>query len=391
MSQQLISRSQDLRKLQDEGYEIEIYGGFLIIHHIPYVNSMQEIKFGKFICALCLNNNITIRPNNHVMGFMGDYPCNKDGSIITAINHSSPNQKISDNFIMNHTFSNKPPNGYDNYYEKVKRYAEIIVAPANSINSTVTAKTFNAIETNDSSSVFKYIDTNSSRANITVLNNKFKDQEIGIIGLGGTGSYILDFVSKTPVASIKLFDGDVFLQHNAFRAPGAPKSEVFNQKCYKTDYFKSIYSNIHSNIESNPIHITEGNITLLQNLAYVFICVDKSSVRNLLISNLLKFRVTFFDVGLGLSMTDNNLLGTLRMTTGSANYNEHISKHVGSVDIEDDEYATNIQIADLNALNALLAIIKWKKLSGFYQDLKNEHHTTYTINTSQLLHNDFKI
>ena len=38
--------------------------------------------------------------------------------------------------------------------------------------------------------------------------------------------------------------------------------------------------------------------------------------------------------------------------------------------MEDDEYATNIQIADLNALNALMAVIKWKKLSGFYQDLK---------------------
>ena len=56
------------------------------------------------------------------MGFMGEYPRNKDGSAITAfIMHSSPNQKISENLIMNHTFSNKPPNGYINYYEKVKK------------------------------------------------------------------------------------------------------------------------------------------------------------------------------------------------------------------------------------------------------------------------------
>jgi hypothetical protein len=37
-------------------------------------------------------------------------------------------------------------------------------------------------------------------------------------GLGGTGSYILDLVSKTPVNEILLFDSDDFLQHNAFRS-----------------------------------------------------------------------------------------------------------------------------------------------------------------------------
>ena len=390
MSQQLISRSPDLKKLRDEGYEVEVFGGYLIIHHIPYINAQCEVKCGKFICALCLNNDITIKPNNHVMGFMGEHPCNKDGSIITAIIHSSPNQRISDGYVMNHTFSNKPPNGYSNYYEKVNRYAEIIIAPAISVNPSVTAKTFRSIADNDDASVFNYIDTNSSRANITLINSKFKGKNIGIIGLGGTGSYILDFVSKTPVNSINLFDGDVFLQHNAFRSPGAATIDVFNKKINKADYFKSIYSNLHNNIISNPISITEENINLLKGLTYVFICVDKSSVRNMIISSLIQYNITFFDVGLGLSIADDNLVGTLRLTSGTKDFHEHIAKHIGSEDIEDDKYATNIQIADLNAFNAILAIIKWKKMSGFYQDLKLEHHTTYSINTSQLLHEDFK-
>ena len=50
-----------------------------------------------------------------------------------------------------------------------------------------------------------------------------------------------------------------------------------------------------------------------------------------------------------------------------------------------DEYSTNIQIADLNMLNAALAVIKWKKLCGFYQDLEREHNCTYSINVNQLL------
>src|SRR5688572_5442929 len=117
-----INRSPDLKQLVDEGFEIEVIGGHLIAHHVPYVNSGREIKYGKLITALSLNNNVTIMPDTHVMGFMGEHPCNKDGSVISAIQHSSPNQQVAEGIVMNHTFSNRPPNGYDNYYHKVTRY-----------------------------------------------------------------------------------------------------------------------------------------------------------------------------------------------------------------------------------------------------------------------------
>ena len=58
------------------------------------------------------------------------------------------------------------------------------------------------------------------------------------------------------------------------------------------------------------------------------------------------------------------------------------------VDEAENEYNTNIQIADLNALNATLAVIKWKKLFGFYQDFEQEHHSTYSINVNMLLSED---
>ena len=32
----------------------------------------------------------------------------------------------------------------------------------------------------------------------------------------------------------------------------------------------------------------------------------------------------------------------------------------------EDDYSSNIQVADLNALNAILAIIRWKRYLGFY-------------------------
>ena len=48
----------------------------------------------------------------------------------------------------------------------------------------------------------------------------------------------------------------------------------------------------------------------------------------------------------------------------------------------------NIQTADLNALNAAMAVIKWKKLFGFYADLEREFNSTYGVNGNLLVNED---
>jgi len=57
---------------------------------------------------------------------------------------------------------------------------------------------------------------------------------------------------------------------------------------------------------------------------------------------------------------------------------------------EDELYASNIQVADLNALNAVLAVVKWKKIRGFYRDLEREHHCTYTTDGNMLTNGALK-
>lgn len=385
-----INRSPDLKRLVGEGYEIEVIGGYLVVHQIPYVNSSRQIKYGKLITTLALNNDITVRPDTHVMGFMGDHPCNKDGSIITAIQHSSPNKKIMDGIVMNHTFSNKPPNGYNDYYHKVVQYIKIISAPAQSIDNTVTAQTFKVLECDEDESIFLYTDSNSSRANINELNEKFKGQRIGIIGLGGTGSYVLDMVAKTPVDEILLFDSDEFLQHNAFRSPGAASVETLNKRMKKVYYYASIYSQMRRGIKPYSEKVTEANIDLLKGFSYIFICIDSNRARRGIISRLREFGVIFIDVGLGVNVANEDLVGSLRVTVGTPEKHDHISNRIGEAETDDNEYTTNIQIADLNALNAIIAVIKWKKMCGFYQDLKQEHNSTFVINTGQLIHEDYR-
>src|SRR5436190_9615246 len=259
MSQELINRSTDLKKLRDDGYEIEVRGTKLLISSVPYLNASLDVCYGTHVTVLELAGDTTKKPEDHVISFMGEQPRRKDGSEIESIKHSVANQDIGDGIVVNRTFSNKPPGRYDDYYHKVTRYIEIISAPVRSLHSEITPTTFKVIESAEKHSVFKYLDTNSSRARIDRVSDKLKPQKIAIIGVGGTGSYVLDFVAKTPAAEIHIFDGDEFLQHNAFRAPGAPSVEELREKPSKVEYLASIYSKMRRDIIVHHQYIDPEN------------------------------------------------------------------------------------------------------------------------------------
>ena len=105
-----------------------------------------------------------------------------------------------------------------------------------------------------------------------------------------------------------------------------------------------------------------------------------------MVEKLREFGVQFIDAGMGVSEVDGSLLGQLRVTTSSSDQNDHIDSTVPFLEGNiEDEYTRNIQIAELNALSAALAVIKWKKLMGFYADLENEHSSYYQIDGNFLI------
>lgn len=390
MSQKLISLSPDLKRLRDEGYEIQVSGGYLAVHHIPYVTHQREVRYGMLVTELNLvNPTRTARPNNHLVYFGGGQPCNQDGSIIVQITHASQTQTFPPGLVVNFSFSNKPVNGYEDYYHKLTTYINIISAPAKSLDKTATEKTFKAMADDTSEAVFNYVDTNASRANIMHLNAKFNHQKIAVVGLGGTGSYILDLIAKTSIREIHIFDGDLMHLHNAFRSPGAMSVEQLDRQMTKVEYYAETYGKMHKYIVPHGYYITAENIAELARMSFVFLSVDKNSVRKGIMNFLLESKVPFIDVGMGLNTVDDTLIGTLRVTCGTPAKQDHLSDRIGTSDNDNNEYAPNIQIADLNCLNAALAVVKWKKMSGFYQDLQNEHHSTYSLNVAQLQNEDF--
>ena len=204
--------------------------------------------------------------------------------------------------------------------------------------------------------------------------------------MGGSGSYVLDLIAKTPVIEIHLFDGDNFLTHNAFRAPSAPSLDELRAHVKKVHYFRDLYSRMHNNIVAHDYYIDESNVVELNHMNFVFLCMASGRSKKIIVDALETAGISFIDAGMGAHLVDEGLGGTLRLTTSVPDNRETFRRRTPMVGAPpDDVYNRNIQIADLNALTAALAVIRWKKLRGFYHDFGQELSTNFMVETSALI------
>jgi hypothetical protein len=122
----------------------------------------------------------------------------------------------------------------------------------------------------------------------------------------------------------------------------------------------------------------------------MFLCIDKGTGKRLIVERLEEWGVPFIDTGMGIQLGEENTIGGIvTATTSTANKRDHLRRRITFADGEAaNEYSQDVQIADLNALNAALAVIKWKKFCGYYDDVTKEHFCAYTIRTNQLISED---
>lgn len=381
MSAVVINLNPDLKRLQDEGYELDVREGCAIIHGIPYLDSNRSIQHGILVSPLNMSGDTVNYNGDHTIFFQGSIPYRSNGERLDAVFNSLQNASFA-GVSIDMMFSNKPSGGYQNYYDKFTRYIHILSAEAQAVDAAAIAETFKKVVSSDEG-VFNYADTNASRGGIMDVTDKLKQHKIGIIGLGGTGAYILDQIAKTPVAEIHLFDGDFFCQHNAFRAPGAPCVDVFGQQPYKADYFKSIYGNMHRHILSHPYYLDEDNVEELGSLDFVFIAMDSGNCKQVIIDFLRTHSISFIDTGIGIVRTEVSLIGTTRSTLSIQGNTQTADLHISYAEADKDLYQSNIQTADLNAFCALSAVIQWKKHLEFYRDDTHLDNSVYHTNDGE--------
>lgn len=363
------------------------------MHNVPYVTASREVAYGTLVVPLAIEGGAAALGPDHRAYFIGGHPHDNEGKLLGTIRHSTQSYALGEGLVADHMFSAKPlppRTNYDDLYELVTAYVDTISKYARRIDPQATAQTGRVADFDDEPDVFAYRDSASSRAGIGAVTDKLRNQTIAIIGLGGTGSYVLDFVTKTPAKEIRLYDPDRFSQHNAFRAPGAAsKADVEHlPPFYKVEYFKRIYSSMHLNITTHPVYV--DNIgPEFADVSFTFICIDKAAGKRPIVEGLQALGKAFIDVGMGIQMEDGMLGGMLRTTFSANEKREHRRNGIPFIDAPDDDYDLNIQIAELNAMNAALALVRWKKHLRFYCASNAEYSSLYTTDWNRIDNGDF--
>lgn len=388
MSPRPTSHSSDLKRLIDEGYDLEVRDGHLLIHDVPYVTSAREVARGTLVSTLDLAGDVTVTPGTHVAMWIGELPCHADGTVLHEIAHGTA--QASGSLQVQASFSSKPVgrNGYRDYHHKMTTYIEMISAPALALDATVTARTYPVQRPSADPAPFLFEDTASARAGLGLVTEKIRGMKIAIVGLGGTGSWVLDLVARCPVAEIHLFDDDRYLQHNSFRSPGPTSVDELTGGPFKVDIYAQRWAVMRTGVIAHPERLGPQHTDLLSQMDFVFVCVDTGSSRRGVVELLEQVGCAFIDTGLGLLLDEENaqVLGQVRTTVSTPTTREQARQHLPLArGVDDDIYAQNIQTSEMNALNAVEAVSRWKKAAGFYTDLEHEVSATYVIDGNHIV------
>lgn len=379
MATTLAKHNEDIDKLLKKGFALSVDSNHLVVRDIPYLDNNGELSIGAIVSILNSIDQYKVGMQDHQIFFCGSHPHELSGHPIKNLGGGPVQLKLtSDDLIVQRSFSNKPPSGkFEDWFEKIENYVAIISGPAMN-KFDVNPYTFRAVAEN-SNSVFKFRDTLTSRAEIGDLSAKLEEDTIAIIGLGGTGAYLLDLIVKTPVKEIRGFDLDWYHVHNAFRSPGKLDANELGKR--KSEVYRQRYENFRHNINIHSNYITSDSEKDLTGVTFAFVCVDSGTSRAEIFELLIKLKIPFIDVGMGLDRNMGAISGTLRTTSFSKESAQDLmEKRLAPLsDIPDDVYKNNIQISELNALNACLAIIKYKQLRGFYVDDNSYYHTLFNI------------
>ena len=119
--------------------------------------------------------------------------------------------------------------------------------------------------------------------------------------------------------------------------------------------YEQRYARMRSGIVAHGSAVSEEDVEqLLSGLDFVFVAIDDTATRQWLLPALDALGVAFVDVGIGVEKIDERLLGIVRTSFGETPRSRASPREGGGAE-DIGEYARNVQIVELNALNAALA------------------------------------
>jgi hypothetical protein len=149
----------------------------------------------------------------------------------------------------------------------------------------------------------------------------------------------------------------------------------------KVEALAEVYGHFHGGIKPHIERVDQNNIACLAGFDFVFVCVDDAPSRQMIAHACHSASVPFVDVGMGLNKGANGLYGFVRTAGGEHGDFDKLNgtQYLPAQNAHDQEYRNQPQIAELNALNAALAVIRFKQHMGFLDRLTNSHAVVFDV------------
>ena len=396
MSTSLISRSDDLSALVDRGYRVRIRGGYLLVEGIPYIKEDGSIGRSDIVSGLELADDRTCPPGDHTVWWTGEMPYTAAGQSMNGYlvcSHWDKGCDLGEGILAYMQWSRKPKTkggsrGYKDYREKIETYVDEVAGHADSKRPGVLdAARLGADPEVASKTRFKYLNTGTYRNGIRGIEKRIEDEIVAVVGVGGSGSYLVDLLMKTDIKELHMYDGDVLKQHNAFRIAGAARIEELRGNTPKVTWHQERYAPVREEgVHAHARSIDEGAPEELAEFTTVFIAVDKLTKRRQIQRMCEAAGILNIAVGIGVDLEGekNDKLGGMVKVEMQFCPRER----AGASEAEDQEEALeggvygNIQTAELNMLSAALAIVEWKAKRGVYRTDRKAGHDTVIYTTS---------
>lgn len=370
----LASRNPYVQDLHDLGYDADFVGGYFALYGLPYLDRDGALQHGDIFTPVNLGAENVIEPTGtHQVWWRGGKP-HGPGGVELGISATDAAVQIVDGVMTNLAFSLKlldatqQKREYVSFQEKIETYLDVIVRAAMAAHPG--ASPLRGIErrAQEQGSPLRLPDTMSANYGINDVADKLRGKKVALIGLGGTGSCVLDFIARTHLDTIVLFDGDKVHVHTLFRIPGVLGKSAIGKP--KVEALAQHYNAWHAGITPVAERITAENVEQLRGFDFVFVAVDDGPSRRFIADWLSTADIPFVDCGMGLDRSFGKTLnGMVRVTgTDRAAYERTVdTPYLPTVNPKDAEYRKQAQIIELNALNASLAVIRFKQHFGLYE------------------------
>lgn len=382
---ELANHNRFIKDLDELGYQVDFLGGYLVIYGLPYLDKEGGLNHGDWVSPLDLSGAVIDPPKSHQAWWRGGRPHDQSKREL-RLGYRADRVTVAQHFVTDCSFSfklheNGEMRAYRSIEEKVRTYLDTITAPALAAYPDATPLRALEIKAAAQSSPLRFPDTMSARYNMNDISSLLRGKKVAIIGLGGTGSYILDFIARTHLERIALFDDDIVHVHTIFRIPGFIPRAIGE---LKVEALARQYGQWHAGLDPVPERITSENIERLSEFDFVFVSVDDGPSRLHIVDWLSAKGIPYVDSGMGLNRSAVGLSGFVRITgvdrkafEGNVN-----TPQLPTENAKNDEYRKQAQIAELNALNAALAVIRFKQHFNLFDRL--DEATWYIFDSAML-------